>query len=259
MSYQCFSETGTNVYSDADFATNTERLNGFQPDTPASSKMVNTVLKETSAFVTAWSYVFSANMNVDDSLDVIKGKTVSGFVNGLEKYLDILNAEDVTNGDKITFSINSNEKKSFNIVNAKHSATSDNATKATIAEKANTVKTESINCTMSNLYEVYYHLYDERSYTIMPRVFLVIKLQYPAGVNAIKNEEFIVEAQVLQDSIGSGYGLLVTLPQRSSYQSEYTTVTSCTMAETISEAATLSSSVKNITVERCFIDYIPAY
>lgn len=43
-----YAEQSTNIFNDSDYSQNTERINGSQPNTSISSKLINTVLRLTS-------------------------------------------------------------------------------------------------------------------------------------------------------------------------------------------------------------------
>ena len=153
--FKVFAESTTNIYNDADFGTNQERLNGVQPNTPASSQLMNSVLREvclaTTALINICSNTSTTSKTVgpNSSLTNVVNYINTGlayWANGIVKG-KIQSTPSTLNGDTITLTIgnaSSTQTTTVTIVNAKH---------ALNADTSSNVSTYINNKAISNIFE----------------------------------------------------------------------------------------------------------
>lgn len=140
--FKVFGENTSNIYTDAEFNVNQERLTGFQPNTPASSKLMNCILRE--ATLACYSLVqictntstFGLTMGPNTSIN----NSISFITTGLTYFINtnikaqISTTADTINGDTINFILGegtSSQNLHFKIINAKHADSSSNADNVT--------------------------------------------------------------------------------------------------------------------------------
>ena len=94
--FKIFGENTSNILTDAAFNTSAERQNGFQPNTTASSKSVNTALRESTLGVTALMNVILNSNNT--SVNIGPNSTLNDVVNNYGIHMYISNY-DIDNGN----------------------------------------------------------------------------------------------------------------------------------------------------------------
>lgn len=137
--FKIFGENTSNILTDAAFNTSTERQNGFQPNTTASSKSVNTALRESTLGVTALMNAIlnsnntSVNIGPNSTLnDVVNFITLglNGFINSnISGELKVTTSS--TTGDTLSLYLGGALKSSIVLTNVYHAATASSATTAT--------------------------------------------------------------------------------------------------------------------------------
>lgn len=140
--FKVFGENTSNIYTDDEFNVNQERLTGFQPNTPASSKLMNCILRE--ATLACYSLVqictntstFGLTMGPNTSIN----NSISFITTGLTYFINtnikakISTTTDTINGDTINFILGegtSSQNLNFKIINSKHAESSSNADNVT--------------------------------------------------------------------------------------------------------------------------------
>ena len=137
--FKIFGENTSNILTDAAFNTSTERQNGFQPNTTASSKSVNTALRESTLGVTA---LMNAILNSNNSsVNVGPNSTLNDVVNfitlGLNGFInsnvsgELKVTTSATTGDTLSLYLGGTLKSSIVLTNAYHAMTASSATSAT--------------------------------------------------------------------------------------------------------------------------------
>lgn len=136
--FKIFGENTSNILTDAAFNTSTERQNGFQPNTTASSKSVNTALRESTLGVTA---LMNAILNSNNSsVNVGPNSTLNDVVNfitlGLNGFINSnvsgeLKVTSALSGDTLSLYLGGTLKSSIVLTNAYHAMTASSATSAT--------------------------------------------------------------------------------------------------------------------------------
>ena len=102
---------GTNVQSQTDFNGDTQRANGFQSGTAASSIRVNTALREATLITTALMDTLAPNSNVDVTSSVTDVKTAIGNKSASQSGTDLTF---VTTGEKYTWNHKSDFSGDYN-------------------------------------------------------------------------------------------------------------------------------------------------
>ena len=137
--FKIFGENTSNILTDAAFNTSAERQNGFQPNTTASSKSVNTALRESTLGVTALMNVIlnsnntSVNIGPNSTLnDVVNFITLglNGFINSNISGELKVTTSSIT-GDTLSLYLGGTLKSSIVLTNVYHAATASSATIAT--------------------------------------------------------------------------------------------------------------------------------
>lgn len=67
--FKVFGSASTNVYTQSEYTANDESTNGFQPNTPAHSQVINTALKSSSLAVAAIFQALTGSQTTDVGLD----------------------------------------------------------------------------------------------------------------------------------------------------------------------------------------------
>lgn len=153
--FKVFAESTINIYSDADFGTNQERSNGFQPNTQASSQLMNTALREACLAATALINICSntsttsktagPNSTLASVVEYIN-TGLAYWANGIVKGT-IQSTPNTSNGDTIILTMgngSSTQTTTVTIVNAKHAANADTSSN---------VSTYINNKAISNIFE----------------------------------------------------------------------------------------------------------